>query len=193
MLLNSWPGKILLVIILTIMLGIGGYAIDHAYFQKPLGEGEIGLAADEGYSMPATSEISVVAGETDPLQVELTSKKEDFSGQLEVLGPDDSLVLNENFALRYQPKSFLPNPDKWETFYTPTPQKGTYRVRITQDSPGKAKIFFYQGPFWTRMLMLPFISAFIVVVVSITLAPSKKEESVVDNESSAVLQEEKQS
>ncbi|MGM0598879.1 MAG: hypothetical protein ACQETH_03570 [Candidatus Rifleibacteriota bacterium] len=181
-LVSGWFGRIIMVIILTIMLGMVGYIIDHAYFQKPLGEGEIGLAADEGYAMPATSEISVVAVETDPLQLDLSSKKEDFSGIVEVVGPDDSVIFTENFALRYQPKSFLPNPDKWETFYLPTPQNGTYRVRITQDSPGKARIFFYQGPFWTRMLMLPFIAVFIVVIISITLAPSKEVESSADKE-----------
>lgn len=191
-LVSSWFGRIALVFILTILLGAGGYIIDHAYFQKPLGEGEVGLSADEGYSMPATTEISVVADGIDPLQLDLSSKKEDFSGLVEVLGPDDSVIFSQNFALRYHAKSFLPNPDKWATFYSPTPQKGTYKVRVTQDSPGKARIFFYQGPFWTRMLMLPFIAAFMVVVVSITLAPSKKDGDSSDVESFEKLPEQKE-
>ncbi|MDN5280393.1 MAG: hypothetical protein PWR01_4358 [Clostridiales bacterium] len=174
-LLTSWTGRFISLIVLTIAMAVGGYLVDPAYFQNPLGEGEIGLLAKDGYSMPATTEISVVADGVDPLQVDLTSVEGDFSGELEVIDPSGSIIFSDKFALRHHPKSFLPNPSKWQTFYSPTTGKGEYLLRLTQQNPGKARVFFYQGPFVVRMLMLPLIAAFFLLVIVLTLSPSKNE------------------
>ena len=116
----------------------------------------------------------MVANGVDPLQVDILSSEGDFAGEIEIIDPDSQMAFKDRFALRNYPKSFLPNPAKWQTFYSPTLKKGTYLLRLTQESHGKAKVFFYQGPFVVRMLMLPFISAFILFIVILTMAPTKK-------------------
>lgn len=176
-LLGTWIGKVVSLIILTALMAIGGVLVDRAYFQNPLGEGEIGILAADGYSLPATSEISVVADGVDPIQIDLSSTNGDFSGEIEIIDPDGNLILTNGFALRFQPKSFLPNPGKWQTFYAPMKKKGTYLLRLTQKSHGKTRVFFYQGPFVVRMLMLPLIAAFFLLVVILTLSPGKSEKS----------------
>lgn len=176
-LFETWKGRALSLIILTAIMAIGGVIVDPAYFQNPLGEGEIGIVAKDGYSLPATSEISVVVDGIDPLQIDLSSSEGDFAGELEVISPSGNLVKSERFALRYQPKSFLPNPGKWQTFYAAAKEKGTYLLRLTQESHGKARVFFYQGPFVLRMLMLPVVAAFFLLVIILTLKTGQKEES----------------
>ncbi len=177
-LLNTWLGRCLSLFLLTLTMAIGGYLIDPAYFQNPIGEGELGLLAADGYSMPATSEIEVVVDGVDPLQIDLKSADGDFSGTIEVLDPKGQMVLTNQFALRFFPKSFMPNHAKWQTFYAPALTRGTYSLRLTQNTPGKAKIYFYQGPFLVRMAMLPLIAGFFLLVIIFTLAPApeKKEE-----------------
>lgn len=173
-LLTTWTGRFVSVIALTILMAVGGHLIDPAYFQNPIGEGEIGMLAKDGYSMPVTSEIEVVVDGIDPLQIDLSSAEGDFSGLLEVIDPSNKMVLSGNFALRHFPKSFLPNPGRWQTFYAPAVKKGTFLLRLTQNQPGKARVFFYQGPFMVRMLMLPVIAAVFWLIVVITLSPDKK-------------------
>ncbi len=173
-LLKTWSGRFFSIVLLTIAMAIGGHLIDPAYFQNPLGEGELGLLAADGYSMPATSEIEVTADGIDPLQIDLKSAEGDFSGTIEVIDPAGNMVLTGNFALRYYPQSFIPNPSRWQTFYAPARQKGSFILRLTQNSPGKAKVFFYQGPFWLRMMMLPAISAFFLMVIVLTIGPDQK-------------------
>lgn len=171
-LLTTWLGRCVSLFALTLIMAISGYLIDPAYFQNPIGEGELGLLAADGYSMPATSEIEVVVDGIDPLQIDLKSADGDFSGVVEVIDPAGNMALSNQFALRFYEKSFMPNHAKWQTFFAPAVQKGTYLLRLTQNSPGKAKIYFYQGPFLVRMLMLPFIALFFLVVVIFTLSPS---------------------
>lgn len=171
-LLTTWPGRAVSLFALTLFMAIGGYLIDPAYFQNPIGEGEIGLVAADGYSLPATSEIEVLVDGVDPLQIDLKSTSGDFSGTVEVIAPNGSMLFTDQFALRFYEKSFLPNHAKWQTFYSSTPQKGTYLLRLTQKEYGKAKIFFYQGPFLFRMLMLPLVAGFFLLVVIFTLSPA---------------------
>ncbi|NCB38761.1 MAG: hypothetical protein EOM80_08325 [Erysipelotrichia bacterium] len=173
----TWKRKIALTITITIMMAAGGLLVDPAYFNNPLGEGELGVTAEEGYAMPATSEISVVADGIDPIQIDLKSELGDFAGEVELVTSQGQLLLNQRFALRKYPSGFLPNPAKWQSFYANAAGKGIYLLRMTQEKPGKAKVFFYQGPFIMRMVSLPFIAAFIVLIVNLTLchkaAPDK--------------------
>lgn len=178
-LLATWTGRFVSLFLLTLLMAVGGYIIDPAYFQNPLGEGEIGLVAADGYSMPATSEIEVVANGVDPLQIDLKSSDGDFSGLIEVVDPAGNMVLSSRFALRFFPKSFMPNHEKWQTFYAPAVKKGTYLLRMTQNTPGKAKIYFYQGPFIVRMLTLPAIAAFFLMATILTISPSNKKEKIL--------------
>jgi hypothetical protein len=173
-LFTTWKGRFVSIILLTLLLGFGGVIIDPSYFQNPIGESETGILADEGYQMPVTTEVEVVADGVDPLQIDLSSIKNDFSGIVEVIDPYGELALTKDFALRYHPKSFLPNHSKWHTFYVPVSKKGAYLLRLTQNAPGKARVFFYQGPFVARIFMLPAIAVFFVGVISVTLAPSKE-------------------
>lgn len=171
--LANWKRKIASTFVLTIVLMICGMIIDPSYLNNPLGEGDLGVTAEEGYPMPATSEISLVAGAdgVDPIQIDLKSEIGDFAGDVELISPQGTLILAKKFALRKYPSSLLPNPSKWQTFYAPQAGKGTYLLRLTQDKPGKAKVFFYQGPFILRMVILPLVAAFIMLVISFTLTP----------------------
>ncbi len=72
-LFTTWTGRIAAVFILTVAMAIGGLIVDPSYFQNPLGESEAGILADEGYDMPATTEVEFVADGVDPVQVDLSS------------------------------------------------------------------------------------------------------------------------
>lgn len=174
MFLSTWPRKIASTMALTILLVIGGLIIDPAYLNNPIGEDLMGVTAEEGYQMPATSESSVVADGIDAIQIDLKSEQGDFSGELEVIAPNGNNILTTRFALRKYPATFLPNPSKWQSFLARNSGKGTYKIRLTQEQPGKAKVFMYQGPFTLRMLILPLIAAFIIMVINLTIGGSTK-------------------
>lgn len=174
MFLANWKRKIVSTLALTVILMIAGMVIDPAYLNNPLGEGDLGVTAEEGYPMPATSEISLVADGADPIQIDLKSMVGDFAGDVELISPQGKLLLNQKFALRNYPATLLPNPAKWQTFYAPQAGRGTYLLRLTQEKPGKAKVFFYQGPFILRMAILPLVAAFIMLVISFTFTPKLK-------------------
>jgi len=169
--LATWKRKIASTFLLTVLLVIGGLTIDPSYLNNPIGEGALGVVAAEGYNMPATTELSFVADGVDPVQIDMKSEEGDFSGEIEVINPDGKLVLNQKFALLRYPATLLPNPAKWQTFMSRQTGRGTYLLRMTQKTPGKAKIFLYQGPFVMRMLILPLIAAFIMLVVHFTFSP----------------------
>lgn len=171
MFLANWKRKVATTFVLTIILMVGGMIVDPAYLNNPLGEGELGVTAEDGYAMPATSEISLVADGVDPIQIDLKSEQGDFSGEIELVSPQGNLLLTRDFALRKYPATFLPNPAKWQSFLSPQAGRGTYLLRLTQKQPGKAKVFFYQGPFVLRMAILPLIAAFIMLVASFTFSP----------------------
>lgn len=168
--LSTWPRKIASTLALTIILVIGGLIVDPAYMNNPIGEDLMGVTAEDGYPMPATSESTLIADGIDPIQIDLKSELGDFAGEVEVLAPDGRILLSKRFALRKYPSSFIPNPSKWQSFLAPSAGKGSYKVRLTQEQPGRAKVFFYQGPFLMRMLILPLIAAFLILVINFTVA-----------------------
>ena len=168
--LGTWLRKLASTLALALCMVIGGAIIDPAYLDNPIGEGDLGVTAEEGYDMPATTEISVTAGGVDSIRIDLKSELGDFGGEIEVLAPDGRMVLQKRFALRKYPATLMPNPAKWQSFNAYNGGKGTYLVRLTQERPGKAKAFFYQGPFIARMVTLPFIAGFIVLVLSFTFS-----------------------
>lgn len=169
--LANWKRKIASTLGLTILLVFGGLVIDPAYLNNPIGEGTLGVVAAEGYSMPATTELSLVANGVDPIQIDMKSEDGDFAGEVELISPDGKLLMNQKFALRKYPATFIPNRAKWQTFMSRQTGPGTYLLRLTQEQPGKARAFIYQGPFVLRMLILPLIAAFMILVLSFTFAP----------------------
>jgi hypothetical protein len=171
--IGSWLRRLASTFALTLLMVIGGLIIDQAYLDNPIGEGTLGVTKEENYSMPATTEIAVTADGIDAIKVDLKSEIGDFGGELEVLAPNGSLVAHKRFALRHYPPTLMPNPAKWQTINAPNLGKGTYLVRLTQERPGRAKVFFYQGPFVARMLILPLIAAFIILVLSFTFSRKK--------------------
>lgn len=174
--LANWKRKIVSTLVLTITLVAGGLIVDPSYLNNPIGEGGLGVVAAEGYSMPATTELSLVANGVDPIQIDLKSEEGDFGGDIELISPAGKLILAKEFALRKYPATFLPNPAKWQTFLARQTGPGTYLLRMTQKNPGKAKAFIYQGPFVLRMVILPLIAAFIMLVLSFTFAPKPQPE-----------------
>jgi len=168
--IGTWLSKIASTLALTMLIVIGGAIIDPAYLDNPIGEGSLGVTADEGYDMPATTEISVTADGLDSIKIDLKSETGDFAGDLEVIAPDGQMILQTRYALRHYPPTLMPNPAKWQIFNARTSGKGTYLVRLTQERPGKAKAFFYQGPFVARMAALPFIAAFIILLLGFTFS-----------------------
>ncbi|EKD84001.1 MAG: hypothetical protein ACD_39C00310G0002 [uncultured bacterium] len=170
--LGTWLRKLASTLALTILMVVGGAIIDPAYLDNPIGEGDLGVTAEEGYNMPATTEIAVTADGVDSIRVDLKSELGDFGGDIEVLAPDGRMVLQKQFALRKYPATLMPNPAKWQSFNAHNSGKGTYLVRLTQERPGKAKVFFYQGPFIARMIALPFIAGFIVLILGFTFSKS---------------------
>ncbi len=179
--LANWKRKVASTFVLTIILIVGGLVVDPAYLNNPIGEGGLGVVAAEGFPMPATTELSLVANGVDPIQVDLKSDEGDFGGEIELISPAGKLVLAKEFALRKYPTSFLPNPAKWQTFMARQVGPGTYLLRLTQKNPGKAKAFIYQGPFVLRMVILPLIAAFIMLVLSFTFAPKGEPEKKIDH------------
>lgn len=172
--LANWKRKVASTFVLTIIMVVGGLIIDPAYLNNPIGEGSLGVVAAEGYPMPATTELSLVANGVDPIQIDLKSEDGDFAGEVELISPKGELLLNRKFALRKYPTTFLPNPAKWQSFLSRHQGPGTYLLRLTQEQPGKAKVFLYQGPFILRMVILPLIAAFFMLVLSFTFAPKTK-------------------
>lgn len=168
--LANWKRKVASTFALTIILIVGGLIIDPAYLNNPIGEGGLGVVATEGYPMPATTELSLVANGIDPIQIDLKSDDGDFGGEIELISPNGKLLLAKDFALRKYPTSFFPNPSKWQSFMARQTGPGKYLLRMTQKNPGKAKAFIYQGPFLLRMVILPLIAAFIMLVLSFTFA-----------------------
>jgi len=171
--IGNWPRRLASTFALTILMVVGGLIIDQAYLDNPIGEGILGVTAEEGYNMPATTEISVTADGVDSIKLDLKSELGDFGGDIEVLAPDGNMVFQNRFALRHYPSTLMPNPAKWQTFNIRNVGKGTYLVRLTQERPGRAKVFFYQGPFLARMGILPLIAAFIILVLSFTFSSKK--------------------
>lgn len=171
--IGTWPRKLASTFALTILMVVGGLIIDRAYLDNPIGEGTLGVTAEEGYNMPATTEISVTADGVDSIKIDLKSEIGDFGGDIEVLAPDGNMVYQKRFALRNYPPTLMPNPSKWQIFSVRNVGKGTYLVRMTQERPGRAKVFFYQGPFLARMGILPVIAAFIILVLSFTFSSKK--------------------
>ncbi len=169
--LANWKRKIASTIGLTILLVVGGMIVDPSYLNNPIGEGNLGVVAAEGYAMPATTELSLVANGVDPIQIDIKSEEGDFAGEVELMAPDGKLLMNKKFALRKYPATFIPNHAKWQTFLSRQTGPGTYLLRMTQEQPGKAKAFIYQGPFFLRMLILPLIAAFMILILSFTFAP----------------------
>lgn len=168
--LANWKRKIASTFLLTVVLVAGGMIVDPSYLNNPIGEGSLGVVAAEGYNMPATTEISFVADGVDPVQIDMKSEDGDFAGEIEVIAPNGQLILSQKFALRKYPSTLLPNPAKWQKFMSRQTGRGTYLLRMTQDNPGKAKIFLYQGPFVMRMVVLPLIAAFIMLVLHFTFS-----------------------
>ena len=177
-LFKTWKGRFVSVIVITLCIGIFGRMVDPAYFQYPIGEGYVGLSLEEAeeYTFPATTEIQVMAGGQDPLRIDIAAKEKNITGELEIIGPDDEAITSQKIASRYYPRTVMPNPSRWTTFNTRARDKGYYKVRLTQEQAGKVKIFFYQGPFTQRMLMLPVGGMFVVLIISLLLAdkPVKK-------------------
>ena len=171
--IGSWLRRLASTFALTLLMVIGGLIIDQAYLDNPIGEGTLGVTAEEGYDMPATTEISVTADGVDSIKIDLKSELGDFGGDIEVIAPDGRMSFQNRFALRNYPPTLMPNPSKWQSFNAPSRGKGTYLVRLTQEHPGRAKVFFYQGPFVARMLTLPLIAAFIILVLSFTFSSKK--------------------
>lgn len=169
--LANWKRKIASTMALTVIMIVGGLIVDPSYLNNPVGEGSLGVVAAEGYAMPATSELSLVANGVDPIQIDIKSEDGDFAGEVELISPQGKLLMSSKFALRKYPSSFMPNPSKWQTFMSRQAGPGTYLLRLTQEQPGKARAFIYQGPFIVRMLLLPLIAAFIMLVLSFTFAP----------------------
>lgn len=169
-LLSTWPRKIASTIGLTVLLLIGGLIVDPSYLNHPLGEDSMGVLAEEGYTMPVTTESSFIADGSDAIQIDIKSEKGDFAGDVEIIGPKGEKLLAQRFALRNYPASFMPNPSKWQSFLSRNAGKGTYLLRLTQETPGKAKVFFYQGPFVLRMIILPLIAAFLILVINLTFS-----------------------
>ncbi|KAF1081375.1 MAG: hypothetical protein GQF41_2181 [Candidatus Rifleibacterium amylolyticum] len=180
--IGTWLRKLASTFALTILMVVGGLIIDQAYLDNPIGEGTLGVTAEEGYNMPATTEISVTADGFDSIKIDLKSEVGDFGGDIEVLSPDGHMVFQNRFALRHYPPTLMPNPAKWQTFNIRNVGKGTYLVRLTQERPGRAKVFFYQGPFLARMGILPIIAAFIILVLSFTFSSKKLPASNPDNQ-----------
>lgn len=171
--LSTWPRKVASTLAITVILVVGGLIVDPSYLSNPIGEDLMGVTAEEGFQMPATSESTIIVDGIDPVQIDLKSETGDFSGELEVISPAGRVLFNRRFALRKYPASFMPNPAKWQSFLSPIAEKGHYKVRLTQEQPGRANVFFYQGPFILRMVILPFIAAFFIMIAYFTLCRPK--------------------
>lgn len=184
---KTWVGRIVAVFALTIILTISGRIIDPAYFENPLGEGVVGIKAEENYDLPATSEIAVMVDGQDPLRIDFVARTTDISGTIEVLAPDGSMVFSDRLALRHYPNTFMPNHARWQTFNVPARKKGQYSLRLTQEQFGEARVFFYQGPFVMRLLVsVPLVAAFLVLVVSVTISKKPEPELLQEPQNEAV-------
>lgn len=165
--------KAMIIFGLSVFLGLVGYSIDHAYFEYPLGTGTVGITAKDGNQFPATSEISFTAQSLDVIQVDLSAKKQDLEGEIEVIGPQGKNCLSTKFKVKKYPSGFLPNPGKWQSFFIKSTGVGEYKLRVTQNKHGEINTYFYQGPFTLRLVLLPFLAIFVYFLLSFTFEKKK--------------------
>lgn len=170
----GWAKKIIVLLTLTVIIGFAAYSIDHAYFEYPLGNGLTGITAKDKINLPATTEISFDAKGNYPIQIDLGAKSNDLEGEMELLGPNDQVCLEQKFNIKKYPAGLLPNPGKWSTFYSANRGPGEYKLRITQSKPGQVITYFYQGPFVIRFLLLPFTALFFYFLYVFTFRTRKK-------------------
>jgi len=150
----------------TILLTIGLVLIDPNYFDVPLGSGEAGLIADQAPPSPFATEITFVAPAGDPIQIVMGAKDKPLPIRTELISPKGTSVMDKSMNLTMT-SGVTGNPE-WKSLLGSAPENGTYTLRITQDAPGRIKVYFFQGPFVVRMYILPMFSAFLFFLLQMT-------------------------
>ena len=150
----------IIYVILLAVLPIGCLLIDPYYFDFPIGQEKAGLPADKAPKTRFATAITFAAEGNEPVRLVAGTSEVRLPIEVEVLQPDGSVAIRKQLFLKKSSSLFRRND--WADEFVPASQTGTYTLRVTQDSPGEAKIFLFQGPFFLRMFLMPFIAGFLV-------------------------------
>ncbi len=150
--------------------------IDPQYFDRPLAEGTAGLPASEAPAGPFATLVGVeIPDDSQMLSIFLKSRDATVEANVEFLDQQGAVVTSSAFVLAADtPQQKV----QWTAWNVAPRGAGKHALRLTQNTPGRVAIYFYQGPFWERMLGLPFFLALINLVVLLARHSRKKSEPV---------------
>ncbi|HNV69368.1 MAG TPA: hypothetical protein PKO06_06690 [Candidatus Ozemobacteraceae bacterium] len=136
--------------------------IDPQYFDRPLAEGTAGLAAAEAPSGPFATLIGVdIPDGSQLVSVFLKPRDVSLEARGEFLDPQGEVIMAESFVLASDTAG---QKARWTIWKVAPRGAGKYAIRLTQTVPGRITLYFYQGPFWERMLGLPLVLALINLI-----------------------------
>jgi hypothetical protein len=92
------------------------------------------------------------------------ARDQSLNAMAELVNPDGNQGLNQPLTL-LRPQTT--QKTSWVSLYGATTAIGTYTLRLTQDQPGRIKIYFFQGPFTARMIFLPCLAAIFLFIFQV--------------------------
>lgn len=166
---ETWPASIawmfLRALAMLFVLVVGFLLIDNHAFELPLTEPcEAGLAANSAPQPPFATTIVFSANPGYPIETLLAAKDQSLGNvRVELLGPDGRTCLDCTTDLLRGPS--WAGGAQWVSRAGGAPLVGTYTLRITQNEPGRIAVYFFQGPFTARMLVLPAIALVLSLLI----------------------------
>ena len=135
--------------------------IDPNYFDLPLGSAQLGMDAKENPTrsvtllrgLPFATAVTVEGGSGDPIEIVLGSREPNLAVEAEMTDPNGQVIWNK--SLRLDTKPGQPGSAIWQSFLIGATEPGTYTLKVRQNAVGKIKVYFFQGPFVARMIILP--------------------------------------
>ena len=157
-------GKFVLrLFVSTVLVMILVLLVDPQYFDRPLAEGEAGLAAHEAPVGAFATTIGVEIPDGSQI-VSVFLKARDVALQIqgEFLDPQGNVIVTGNFQLASDTQA---QKARWATWAVPPRGPGKHVLRFTQNTPGRVALYFYQGPFWERMMGLPLVMVLLNLII----------------------------
>lgn len=157
-----WLGLEYLAILL--ILGGGLVYLDKNYFDFPLGEGELGLTGDQAPKFGTfATEIKFEGAKGYAIQIAMKARERGGPATVHLFDPSGIRIFSKTLDLIFNPS--LPGNGEWQKLMTPGTGEGTYRLQLIQDFPGKTKVYFFQGPFVHRLIAIPLVAGFLLLVI----------------------------
>ena len=171
--LAFWGMILVKFVVLLLLAVLGMLLVDPYYFQFPIAQDEAGLPIDKTLPPPFETTITFRADPGYPVMIALGAKDQSLGMvSLEVTGPDGAKTLQGTIPVD---RGSGPHGAEWREMLAGAPIPGTYTLRLRQNLPGRIAVFFFQGPFVARLLMLPALVALLLLLIQVAVGRSRKE------------------